>query len=100
MSSAVDIGKLTAQDFEPRLNETFRLRHAEGELALKLHEVQRLAHARRAGGGFSLIFVSAPAPSFRQSIYPLLHDDMGTMEIFLVPLGPGEDGNAYQAIFA
>jgi hypothetical protein len=100
MSSAVDIGTLTAADFEPRLNETFRLQHGEGELPLKLHEVQRLAHAKRAGGGFSLLFVSAPGPIFSQSIHPLLHDEMGTVEMFLVPLGPGEGGNLYQAIFA
>jgi hypothetical protein len=100
MSSALDIGTLTAADFEPRLNETFRLQHADGELALKLHEVQRLAHAKRAGGGFSLVFVSAPGPFFTQSIHTLRHDGMGTVEMFLVPLGPGEGGNLYQAIFA
>jgi hypothetical protein len=100
MDSAVDIGTLTAADFEPRLNETFRLQHAEGELPLKLHEVQRLAHAKRAGGGFSLVFVSPPGPFFTQSVYPLRHDGMGTIEMFLVPLGPGEGGNLYQAIFA
>jgi hypothetical protein len=100
MDSAVDIGKLTIEDFEPRVNETFRLQHADGELPLKLHEVQRLAHARRAGGGFSLLFVSAPGAFFTQSVYPLVHDEMGTIEMFLVPLGPGEGGNLYQAIFA
>ena len=82
------------------MNETFRLAHADGELPLKLHEVQRLAHARRVGGGFSLLFVSAPGPIFGQSIYTLHHDGMGTVEMFLVPLGPGEGGNLYQAIFA
>jgi hypothetical protein len=100
MDSAVDIGTLTAADFEPRLNETFRVQHADGELPLKLHEVQRLAHAKRAGGGFSLVFVSPPGPFFTQSVYPLRHDRMGTVEMFLVPLGPGEGGNLYQAIFA
>jgi hypothetical protein len=32
-------------------------------------------------------------------MYPMRHTALGAMEIFLVPIGPGAEGNVYQAIF-
>jgi hypothetical protein len=50
---------------------------------------------------FSLIFhgpINRPLP---QRIYELEHPSRGTLQIFLVPIGPTADGTAhrYQAIF-
>ena len=38
----------------------------------------------------------APLP---QSIYEVVHDEMGVYEIFLVPVGPDGKGMVYEAIF-
>lgn len=100
MSSAVDVGALTAEDFEPRRNDTFRLRHAGGELPLQLHDVRRLGYGDRRGGAFSLLFVGAPGPFLPQAVYPLVHAAIGTLQLFLVPLGPTPAGNSYEAILA
>ncbi len=41
-----------------------------------------------------------PAEShLEQAIYALEHAEMGMLELFLVPLGPHEDGMRYEAVF-
>jgi hypothetical protein len=32
-------------------------------------------------------------------LYPLTHPELGTMELFLVPMGPMRGGNAYEVVF-
>ena len=99
---------LTVGAFQPRVGQTFRIRpRADSEIEAELIE------ARALGGGpsrapseasqrrtpFSLSFrtsVTAPLP---QSIYEVVHDEMGGYEIFLVPLGPDGKGMVYEAIF-
>ena len=61
--------------------------------------MKRIGTALRAGGAFSLLFVSAAGPFLPQAIYALAHPVMGTLELFLVPLGPMQGGNGYEAIF-
>ena len=91
------LAALTPGDFEPHSGETFRL--SAGELALTLVEVKRIGQALREGGAFSLLFVSAAGPFLPQAIYGLAHPVMGTLELFLVPLGPMQGGNGYEAVF-
>ena len=95
MSSS--LAALTAGDFEPHSGESFRI--SPGELELTLVEVKRIGKALREGGAFSLLFVSAPGPFLPQAIYALAHPVMGTLQLFLVPLGPMQGGNGYEAIF-
>jgi uncharacterized protein DUF6916 len=96
---SADLRALTIGDFEPRKDESFVIRLPQGELALKLVQVRPLGDSGRAGGAFSLWFVSAPGPFLPQKIYPVEHPDMGQLDIFLVPLGPREAGNLYESIF-
>ena len=99
---------LTVAAFEPRIGETFRIRpRTEPELEAELIE------ARALGGGpsrvpsetsrrrtpFTLSFrtrLTAPLP---QRIYEVVHDEMGSYEIFLVPVGPDGKGMVYEAVF-
>jgi hypothetical protein len=99
---------LTLDVFQPRIGETFRI-HARPESEIEAE----LIEARALGGGpsrgpsetprrrtpFSLSFrtrLTAPLP---QSIYEVVHDEMGSYEIFLVPIGPDGVGMVYEAIF-
>ena len=86
-------------DFEPRLRDEFVLSTARGELALQLSEVRRLGQALREGGAYSLLFLAPPGPFMPQATYPLTHPDFGTLEIFLVPIGPVDGRNGYEAVF-
>jgi hypothetical protein len=94
------LAALTADDFAPRQGESFTLGAGDNKIELKLIKVTRLGAAMREGGAFSLVFLSEPGPFLPQAIYPLTHPALGTQTLFLVPIGPQQGGNAYEAIFA
>ncbi|WP_375461559.1 DUF6916 family protein [uncultured Enterovirga sp.] len=95
-----DLAKATFESFAPRKDDVFDLQGSSGNLALRLADVQRLGPTPRAGGAFSLVFLGDPGPFLPQATYPLSHPELGVMEMFIVPLGPQGDGNAYEAVFA
>ncbi|MGB6349055.1 MAG: hypothetical protein WBG10_03420 [Pseudolabrys sp.] len=96
-----NIATLTAADFEPHVQDEFQIASPTGEIAfsLKLVEVHRLGRASRPDGAFSLLFLSPPGPFYPQATYPLTHATLGTLDLFLVPLGPTDGGNRYEAVF-
>ena len=75
----------------------------EGGRTLDLVLVAVSSHATRAAVAardpFSLAFRGPRTPVQPQRIYALEHARMGTLEIFLVPTGPDEDGMRYEAVF-
>jgi hypothetical protein len=93
------VAALSAADFEPLSGEDFILAAAGSEIALKLAEVRHLGNALREGGAFSLLFVTPPGPFLPQAIYPISHPALGTLELFIVPLGPKDGSNRYEVIF-
>jgi hypothetical protein len=97
--AVADLRALTIGDFEGRKDQTFLLQSAQAELPLKLTQVRPLGDSGRAGGAFSLWFISPSGPFLPQAIYPLVHPELGRLDIFLVPLGPREGGNLYESIF-
>jgi hypothetical protein len=99
MPAPFTLGNVTAADFEAGKDESFRLAIGGQEFAFKLAEVRKLGRAKREGGAFSLIFVTGSGPFLRQGVYPLEHPTIGKLDIFLVPLGPVEGGNSYEAVF-
>ena len=49
---------------------------------------------------FSLIFCDRSGePFLPQRIYAVTHPTIGRLDIFLVPIGPGEGGMRYEAVF-
>ena len=96
---AKELAALTADDFEPCKGETFQVTTTRGALVLDLVDVRRLGPALRDGGAFSLTFQSAPGPFVPQATYPIAHPKLGTLEMFIVPLGPKNGGNQYEVIF-
>lgn len=93
-----DLATVTSDRFEAWLGGTFRL-EAGGGLDLRLTEVRRQGGDGRSGGAFALTFLAPPGPFLPQAIYLLEHPELGRQEIFLVPLGPQDGGNAYEAVF-
>lgn len=89
--------ELKPGDFEPHVGADFRV---EGSgLALRLEAVRRLGAALREGGGFALTFLGPAAPLLQQAIYPLAHESLGTLDIFIVPVARDAEGLRYEAIF-
>jgi hypothetical protein len=99
MASSVDLATLRIDDFSPHKDSVFEVRAADDVVPLKLTRVDPAGASGRQGGAFSLLFAAPNGPWLPQAIYPVRHAALGTMEIFLVPIGPLADGNGYQAIF-
>ena len=103
------LADLTISDFIGHVNDSFRIALGYGRSArvCELIEAKTIGESRRpAPPGireqpFSLIFRGPRDRLLPQRIYPVEHPTLGTLEIFLVPLGPAADstGLHYQAVF-
>src|SRR3954453_23212123 len=94
-----DLESLTAADFTPWRHGRFRV-DADGQR----FEVELIEVAEGSGGGlprspFSLMFRGGPSPPLPQRICRVEHETLGALDIFLVPLGPDEVGQRYEAVF-
>jgi hypothetical protein len=99
MTATADLAALRIDDFTPHLDAIFDVQTAGGVAPLKLAKVDPAGDSGRAGGAFSLIFITPKGPWLPQAVYPVQHPALGIMEIFLVPIGPASGGNGYQAVF-
>ena len=95
---------LSLADFAPHLGDTF-------EIAIEGREPYRLEMTEAAGAGgdsdarepFSLVFSGGDDIQLPQQIYRLDHAKLGSLEIFLVPLGPDKNAEGrmlYEAAFS
>jgi len=99
----MEIKDLTYETFRDRTGESFR--DTEAGIALDLLEVDDLTAVARnvpadARTPFSLVFRGPAEPVVSQGIRPLEHDELGTLEIFIVPIALEQDGLRYQAVFS
>jgi hypothetical protein len=99
MAATADLAALRIDDFTPHIDAIFDAQTAAGVAPLKLAKVDPAGDSGRAGGAFSLIFVAPKGPWLPQATYLVEHPALGMMEIFLVPIGPTQGGNGYQAVF-
>ena len=91
---------VTVDSFEGRVGDRFDL-DADGEThELTLDECKRLGSAALEREPFSLVFRGPREPVLPQRTYPLSHEGLGRLEIFLVPIAQDDDGTRYQAIFS
>jgi hypothetical protein len=93
---------LTHTQFAGCLNERFRIHADTASFDVELIQAEALGphhdgSARRES--FSLVFRGPLQPVLPQRIYRLEHEGLGTLEIFLVPVGPDKDGMRYEAVF-
>ena len=88
-----DLENLTVADFAPLLHQRFRVADAFDAELVEVTEIPRQPGGRAP---FSLVFAGGPTPPLPQRIYPVHHEELGTLEIFLVPIAP----ERYEAVFA
>lgn len=93
---------LTLETFAPAVGETFTVGNSDGAVVELL-----LVEARARGNSsqlsrppFSLLFQGPADPLLPQATYRFNHDSLGTMDIFIVPLGRDEHSAVYEAIFS
>lgn len=104
-ADAPEAKPLELSDFEPHRGSVFELTGEgvpDAPLPLTLAETRTLV----AGDGianrrqpFGLVFRGPGEPILPQRIYRLAHPQVGSHEIFLVPIGRKPDGVEYEAIF-
>jgi len=92
---------MTMDTFTPHVGETFRMIvNDEWEIHMRLSSVTALASARGAERApFSMIFHAPPLAFVEQQMFSVEHDAMEPFALFLVPIGPDDNGMRYQAVF-
>ncbi|HZN15160.1 MAG TPA: hypothetical protein VFB78_12880 [Acidimicrobiales bacterium] len=92
---------LTVEDFRPRVGDTYRLVPAVGDaveaVLVSVEERGEAPPDHRAP--FTLDFRAPATTTLEQGTYQVEHPDAGTLELFLVPIGPDAEGTLYQAVF-
>jgi hypothetical protein len=98
VSDIRSIESLTAEDFRPYLGNSFRLLAGVttsddgGGTGLELVDVSE--HSAGANTAFrtpfTVLFHGPLTPVRPQGIYRLAHERLGTIEIFIVPVGPAD----------
>ena len=100
----MDLRTAQLSDFAQWIGTEFRADDESG-VAITLELVEANSLPSRPGAPrpepFSLIFRGPQDRPLDQRIYPLEHDRLGRLDLFLVPIGPGSDGRGpyYEVIF-
>ena len=98
------LDKLQSSNFLPYLNQKFRV-YLESDEALEaeLIDVSELGseatHEEGRRRPFSVVFRVVSDLVLSQKIYTIEHDELGTLDLFLVPIGPDKEGIRYEAVF-
>jgi hypothetical protein len=87
---------LTVDPFRERLGDRFRV-VPEDAAAFDVELVEVTEIPREPGGRapFSLVFRGGPSPPLPQGIYRVENDELGAVEIFIVPIAV----DRYEAVF-
>jgi hypothetical protein len=87
---------LTVDQFRPVLHDGFGIA-PDGAPAFEVELVEVTEIPREPGGRapFSLVFQGGPDPPLPQGIYRVEHDELGELDIFLVPIA----ADRYEAVF-
>jgi hypothetical protein len=91
--------KLNQESFAEHLKTEFRVQFEDSPaLVIELIKVSDLGSSAQQEQ-FSLLFRGPCDPIFQQGMRQLEHDRMGTLDLFLVPVGRDQEGTYYEAVF-
>ena len=87
---------LTVTDFAALRGDRFRIAPDDAEpFEVELVDVSEIPREPGGRAPFSLEFQGGPNPPLPQRIYRVEHDELGAIEIFLVPIA----ADRYEAVF-
>lgn len=97
----LSLSDLTQQNFEGYLNQTFS---CDYPLALTFTLSEVTSHFKQEDlrvirAPFSLVFEAESEHRLEQGMYQLFHDEMGTIEMFLVPIAQHQNRFSLEASF-
>jgi hypothetical protein len=98
----MDLADLTFELVEPHTGEEFTLVRGDERETLDLVEVSALAADAPEGfrRPFSMVFLGVHDLELSQGIQALENPLLGTLELFLVPIGHDERGTVFEAVLA
>jgi hypothetical protein len=98
---------LTYDHFAGHVGDVFGISAADGpDVPVTLVEATQGAELGGPGPAgqhrrqFSLVFHAPTSEVWHQGTYELRHQDLGELELFLVPIGTDAEGVLYEAAFA
>jgi hypothetical protein len=86
---------LSVADFAPLRGDRFRIAPDDAPAFEELVAVTEIPREPGGRARFSLVFRGGPNPPLPQRIYRVEHQDLGAIEIFLVPIA----SDRYEAVF-
>jgi Domain of unknown function (DUF6916) len=91
-----DLETLTVTDFAALRGDRFRIAPDDSPpFDAELVEVTEIPREPGGRAPFSLVFQGGPSPPLPQRIHRVEHEQLGALEIFLVPIA----ANRYEAVF-
>lgn len=94
-----NIDALSRDEFAAQLNTTFKIYFGpEGPTESELIQVTELRQRNRAES-FALLFQGPRDPVWNQRLMTVEHPELGSGELFLVPVAQVEEGVQYEAQF-
>jgi hypothetical protein len=92
------MSELSVEDFRAARGDAFAVADGDG-LSLVLDEVRGLGRAFAEREAFVLTFDGPAEPHLPQGTYRLVHERLGSQDIFIVPVARTGDGLRYEANF-
>ena len=91
--------ELTHEEFSKHLNTKFGIRISEAQvIEVELTEVSELLISTRQER-FALIFRSPNDIVVAQGLHRFEHNQMGSFDLFIVPVDRDESGTSHEAVF-
>jgi hypothetical protein len=89
------------QQFEAVVGQTVEIESETARFSARIDEVKAMTRQNdQQRQPFSIVLVTESSGPEQQQIYRLHQAELGSFELFLVPLGPRGEGMAYEAVFA
>lgn len=95
------LDEIQRETFAPHVKQTFKVSVEDVAFDAELIDVSPLGETIGPKGrrAFSLVFRGPLDAFIEQRICKVEHGELGTMELFLVPIGPDDEGMKYEAVF-
>lgn len=98
-----DLSKITSADFSKHLDQPIKIYFSETVAAdarvVKVTDIDSYSPLER--GAFSVVLQTVEDKShYPQGVYVVDHPENKKLEVFLVPIGPGQNGMKYEAVFS
>jgi hypothetical protein len=91
---------LTEKDFSQHLNSKFHLKLTDGVVELQLVEVTTYLARPTDQSGMERFSIFFDGPGLLpQGLYQLEHEQMGELDLFLVPVSDDQRSYRYEAVF-